>query len=63
MCDSVRLLYLLYLLLTTKYGTMAVWTATVPRRRLRQGVARRQGARLLVRRPAPAPARRASKLT
>ena len=42
---------------------MAVWTATVLRRRLRQGVARRRGTRLLVRRQAPAPARQASVLT
>ena len=38
-------------------------TATVLRRRLRQGVARRRGTRLLVRRPAPAPARRPGMLT
>ena len=38
---------------TTVATTMAVWTATVLRRRLRQGVARRRGTRLLVRRPAP----------
>ena len=31
---------------------MEVWTAAVLRRRHRQGVARRRGARLLVRRPA-----------
>ena len=35
----------------------------VLRRRLRQGVARRRGTRLLVRRQAPAPARQASVLT
>ena len=49
---------------TTVATTTAVWTAAVLRRRLRQGVWRgAEGARLLVRRPEPAPARRAGMQT